>query len=108
MALVEINWRPERKQLRTFGLVGCVAFIFLAAWSYFRHRIFGIHLSQPNAFALAWVLGLTGVICGVFAAVAPALLRPLYVALTAITLPIGFVVSHVILAVVYYVVFTAV
>jgi len=89
VALLEINWKPQRQQLRTFGLVGCAAFIFLATWAYFRHKIFGIHLAPSNAVALAWVLLIVGVACGVLALVAPPLLRPLYVALTAITLPIG-------------------
>src|SRR5437016_2432292 len=106
MALLEINWKPQRQQLRTFGFVGCAAFIFLGTWSWYRHRILGIHLATSNAVALAWVLWIVGVSCGVLALVAPPLLRPLYVALTAITLPIGFVVSHVIMGILYFGVFT--
>lgn len=42
------------------------------------------------------------------AAAAPGLLRPVYVALTTAGLPIGFTVSHVVLAIVYFGVFTPV
>jgi hypothetical protein len=108
MALLEINWKPQRQQLRTFGLVGCAAFLFLGTWAWYRHRVLGMHLAPSNAVALAWVLWIVGVACGVLALVAPPLLRPLYVALTAITLPIGFVVSHVIMGILYFGVFTPV
>lgn len=96
MTLIEINWTPSRKQLSVFGL----------AWLVF----FGI------VGAVAWRRWETPVLAGVFWAAAvlvpavgwfvPAFLRVVYLALTFATLPIGLVVSHVILGVVYYLVLT--
>ena len=62
-------------------------------------------------FIVIILLGVIGVwaaaaLCGLLALAAPALLRPVYVALTAISLPIGFVLSHVIMAVFFYLIFT--
>ena len=49
MALIEVNWRPERQALRGFGWISLVAFAALGAWIYFRHTIFGFGLSESAA-----------------------------------------------------------
>jgi hypothetical protein len=106
MSVIEINWNPGRRQLRSFGIICLVAFGAIGAWVYFRHSIFGFGMAGPTASTTAYVLWGVAVLCAALAGAAPPALRPLYVALSAITLPIGFVVSHVVLALLFYIVLT--
>jgi hypothetical protein len=108
MSLVSANFKPDRGQLRGFGVVCLVAFAALGVYVYFWHRVPFFELSEPNARTTGIVLGAVAVVCFVLGRVAPSALRPLWVTLMAITLPIGFVVSHVVLGIVYYGVFTPV
>ena len=108
MALIEINWRPERQALRGFGWISLVAFAALGAWIYFRHTILAFGLSESAANRTAYVLWALSATCGLLAAVAPLRLRPLYVGMTAVSLPIGFFVSHVVMALLFYGLFTPV
>jgi hypothetical protein len=102
MALVQINWRPDRNELRKFGFISVVAFGCLGAWLFFRASIFGISLSPQTAKIAAYVCWALagGSLAG--SLTVPEALRPLYVTLTAVSLPIGFVVSHLLMAVVFY------
>jgi len=108
MGLIAVNWKPDRKQLRGFGLAGLVAFGGLGTWVFFMRSLFGVGLSPAGAQVTGIVLWSVGALCGVLSLTAPVGLRPLYVGLTLIALPIGFVVSHVILGVLFYGVFTPV
>lgn len=100
--MIEINWHPDRRRLRGFGLAALVAFAGLGAWVWVRHSIFGFAIGDRAAETAAGVLWAMAGACGVLAAAAPACLRPLYVALSLLGAPIGFAVSYVILAIVYY------
>jgi hypothetical protein len=108
MALIEVNWRPAPKTLRDFGLIALGAFAALGAWAYFGRSLFGVALGPDSARTAGWALGAAAALCGVLALAAPRALRPLYVVLTAISLPIGFVVSHLIMALLYFGVFAPV
>jgi Saxitoxin biosynthesis operon protein SxtJ len=102
MSLVQVNWRPDRNELRKFGFISLAAFGALGVWIFFRQSIFGIELSREGAQMGAYLCW--GLAVGSLAAslTVPEALRPLYVILTAISLPIGFVVSHVLMAVIFY------
>jgi hypothetical protein len=100
--MIEINWHPDRRRLRGFGLAALVAFAALGAWVWVRHSIIGFALGGAAAETAAGVLWAAAGACGALAAAAPACLRPLYVALSLLGAPIGFVLSYVILAIVYY------
>lgn len=106
MTLTEINWRPDRRRLRRFGTICLIAFAAVGAWIYFRHAIFGFELTARAARNTAYLLWIVAALCGVLRVAAPAGLQPLYVALTAITLPIGFVLSHVVIGALFYGVLT--
>jgi hypothetical protein len=99
MPLVEINWHPDARQLRVFGLSGLVASLVLAAVLVFAWGV-----------ALVWGLvvlaaGLSILACSLISLRAA---RLLYIALTAVALPIGFVISLVLLAVFYFLLLTPV
>lgn len=108
MALIEVNWRPAPRALRGFGLIALAAFAALGAWAFFGRSLFGVELGPGAARTAAWALWAAAALCGALALAAPRALGPLYVVLTAISLPIGVVVSHVIMALLYFGVFTPV
>jgi hypothetical protein len=102
MAFIEINWHPDRRRLRGFGLAALAALAALGLWVWWRHSLFGFALGDRAAEVAAWALWAAAGACGVLAAAAPACLRPLYLALSLLGAPIGLVVSYVVLAIVYY------
>ena len=108
MAMIEANWRPDRKQLSGFGWIGLVAFAALATWSYWKHRVLWLDLAPDTATTVAIALWCVAGACGVLAIVAPRALWPLYVAMMTVALPIGFVVSHVVMVVMFFGIFTPV
>ena len=107
MALVQPNWNPDRRQLRWFGLACLIVFGGLGTYVLLAGRVFGVELPQSTARAAGAVLWALAVACAVLSVAAPKLLRPLYVGLNVIALPIGWVISHVVLAVVFYGMITA-
>ncbi len=108
MALMEINWNPDRGHLRSFGWICIVAFGALGTWTYFRHSLFTVSMADATARNLASAFWILAAVCGVLAATAPGLLRVLYVGMTAAAFPIGFVVSHLVFGILFYLVVTPV
>ena len=49
MAVVEINWKPDRKQLRGFGWVSLVAFGGIGTWLFFMHSLLVYDFSATAA-----------------------------------------------------------
>jgi hypothetical protein len=99
MALMEVDWHPGKKQLRTFGVSGFVASMVLAGVLVF---LWGV--------AVAWALGVlvAGVLILLCSLISPKAARILYLVLTVAALPIGFVVSFVLLASFYFLLLTPV
>ncbi len=104
MALVNLNLKPDNKTLRQFGLIALFAFGAMGAWAFFKGHLLFWAVPKTVAYVL---FGLAGA-CGVLGLVAPQAVLPVYVGLTLLTFPIGFVVSHIILVGLYYVVLTPV
>lgn len=96
MSLTPIDWRPDKSKLAQFSeitmfLLGMVA----APLTYLR--------GQPTLAASCWAAAVACRLLGVWR---PTALKPVYLGLTLVTWPIGWVVSHLALAIVYYGVFT--
>lgn len=92
MKLVEVNWSPTTRQLRQFGVVCLVALPLLAViWS-------------DSSRVLAWMTGIGAVLAVVGLAV-PAALKPVFIGLMLVALPIGMVVSEVVMVLIYFAVF---
>lgn len=106
MALVKLDLSPDRTTLRQFGYIALGAFGLLGVWTMYRQALLGFSLSPGFATALGGGLLALAVICGALAFVAPERLKPIYVGMIVVTFPIGFVVSHIILAGLYYLVLT--
>ena len=99
MSLVEINWNPEKKELRKFGLI---AVAVLGTAGIILHFVFGV--------AGIWALILAGMglcICLITLVSAKAG-RIIYLGLTLAALPIGFVVSILLMGMFYFLVLTPV
>jgi len=96
MALTGFNRNPSPTDLRTFGrlLVPFVALLGAAV---------RLRTGSPSAALAVWVIG--GGVAAAYLAVRPAR-RSIYLGWTAVTYPIGWVVSHAVLAVVFYAVIT--
>jgi hypothetical protein len=95
MSLLRINRHPSQRQLRVFAAAWLLCFGLLAI----ALRAKGHPLTS------LWVGGLAIVIPAVGLA-APKMLRLVYLGMTYATFPIGWVISHVILAAVYFLVLT--
>ncbi len=108
MALFTVNWKPDRHQLRIFGTICLLIFGALGVWVLFRQGIFGFALTQRGAQKTAYGLWAAAGLCFGLGCVAPRALGPLYVILTAISLPIGYVTSYVVMAILFFGVVTPV
>jgi hypothetical protein len=84
----DIPWNPSSRMLRQFAVLWllCVGF---AAW----------RLESATVCVVAVSIGLLGVVW-------PRSMRELFIGLTIVTLPIGWAVSHLLLAALFYLVFT--
>lgn len=96
MSIVQINRDPSRRQLNQFGFVwlGFVALFGAIAWFKFDNPV------------LARGLWLAAVVVPIIGWLVPAFMRLVFVGMSYLAWPIGFVVSHVVLAAVYYLVLT--
>ncbi|MHC4488672.1 MAG: SxtJ family membrane protein [Planctomycetota bacterium] len=97
MALIKINWNPGHKELRSFGKIALIA-----------SALVSILLYLLKGLGVKWALIILGVGFVIFLSslVCLKLTRMIYVGLTAATLPIGFVVSFILLAAFYFLLLT--
>ena len=99
--LVEINFNPDTKTLRQFGVIAFVGFGILAALAYYEKLIFSFGLGEARMPIVATFAAL-GSIALLFSLVAPKANRILYVGLTLLAFPIGFVLSYVIMGTLFF------
>jgi hypothetical protein len=92
--LIDLNLNPSKKELRTFGLC---ALVFLALVGWIVARRSG---SMPAGAAVAGF----GLLCAVAAFTVPRALRPVWIVLMVVNYPIGWVVTHMIMAIIFYLV----
>jgi hypothetical protein len=94
-SLIKIRLKPERRELRTFGIAGAIILLVITALRWRGAMVWQSGAGGGGAAALLFL-----------ALIAPTVLRPLYVALSVITFPIGWVASHVLLAVLFFALIT--
>lgn len=92
MALVELNRHPSDRQLRQFAVI-CLAALPLLGW------IWG---SGPAVLGLLAALGAILAIAGV---VAPVVVKPIFLTLSIVAVPIGIVIGEFALLLIYFGVF---
>jgi hypothetical protein len=99
--LVEINFNPDTKTLRQFGVIAFVGFGILAALAYYEKLIFSFGLGEARIPVVTTFAAL-GSIALVLSLVAPKANRILYVGMTLLAFPIGFVLSYVIMGTLFF------
>ena len=96
MAMIEINKNPSRRELMWFGLLFLVFFGIVGA-------LFRWQFGEPRVATILWLAAIAVV---VIYYILPPIRRPMYLGWMYLALPIGWVISHVLLGAVYYLVFT--
>ncbi|MFQ5732576.1 MAG: SxtJ family membrane protein [Planctomycetaceae bacterium] len=93
--MIEINFNPSRRDLRIFCGLLIVFVAGVGAWLHWRH-------AQTALGTTVLAVGSVIAIAGLFV---PAFARWVYVGWMVAVFPIGWVVSHLLLAIVFYLVF---
>lgn len=92
MKLIEIDWRPTDRRLRQFGATCFVA-------------LPGVGWIWGGGTATVLLLASIGLVLALAGMAAPTILKPIFLALTLVTAPIGMVVGEFALLLVYFGVF---
>ena len=104
MSVVEVDWRPDARKLRQFALIwlaGFGAVGLIVTWKVGALNGSGRWVAP----GVLWVLASSVALIGL---AAPRAVLPIYLAWMALALPIGWVMSHVILAAIYFGIFSSV
>ncbi len=97
MAIIEVNWNPSRKDLRIFGTAALVATVILACLLHFRKGL-------PLHWAMVIVaFGAAVFVCSL---ILPKATKVIYVIMVSLALPIGLVISTVLMTAFYYLLLT--
>jgi hypothetical protein len=89
----DIPRNPDARTLRQFGVLGLFVFGSLAAWRFAAHG---------GASPVVVAFGVAAVVLGAFGLLAPRLLRPVFVGWLMLAFPIGWTISNLVLALMYY------
>ena len=97
MLLIELKWRPSNKELRSFGLI---AMIMLTIISIILHWWKGISITSVLCIVTL------GLLLFIISRVREQFIKPVYIGLQLVALPIGMMISFVLIALFYYIVIT--
>ena len=97
MSLIKINWHPKRKELCNFGIIALIA-----------STVISLLLYMLKGLGIQWVLIILSIGFTIFLSsiISAKLTRIIYLGLTLATLPIGLVVSFLLLAIFYFLILT--
>ena len=96
MKLIQIDHNPSSRQLNVFGFI----------WLLFFATLGGVLLNSGSSVLVAALVWAIAVIVPVVGWIVPRFMRIIFVGMAYATYPIGFVVSYLIMLVVYYLVLT--
>lgn len=105
--IIEINLNPDARTLRQFGWIALAGFGFVAAIAWYEKLIFAFGLGAARQ-TVAGVFACLALYSAFFSLVWPKANRPVYVALTIVSYPIGFVLSHLIMGSLFFLLITPV
>ena len=100
--MVAIDLRPSDKTLAQFGWIALVGFGVLALLAFNQWLVFAF-VAESWRVGLAVAFAAVGVLAALLSLVFPRGNWPLYVGLTLLAFPIGFVLSYVIMGLLFYV-----
>lgn len=104
--MLKPDWNPSSRVLRQFAWLTLAFCIGVGLWRAWRGHAFDTAPGLHGAWLVPMLLWIVGVIVAVLGVIDARLVRPVYVTLTAATFPIGWVVSHLLLGLVYFGLFT--
>jgi len=93
--MIDLDLKPDRKKLRSFAWISVAVFGSIAGLAFWKT---GLDWRSYGAGAIAAY----SLICAV---ATPSFIRPLYIGLTLLAFPIGWVVSNVVMTLLYYCLF---
>lgn len=96
MTWSDLDLHPTRTKLRSFALLFLAVTAALACWQTWAH---------DRLFAAAALLA-TGAFVGILGLTVPRAVRPIYLGMTLGTFPLGWIMSHLLLGLVYFGLFT--
>ncbi len=99
--MIEINLDPDEKVLRQFGWIALVGFGFIAVIAWYEVLIFSFGLGSAKPY-VAGIAGGLGLLSALFSLVFPKANKLIFVGLSVVTYPIGFVLSYVIMGTIFY------
>jgi len=95
--MISINWRPSDRELRQFAGIWFPLF-----WAI----VGGLIVLRGGSAAMAGAIFAAAAVVGAIGLLWPRMMRPIFVAWMCAAYPIGWLVSHVLLAAVFYLVLT--
>ncbi|MFO0687508.1 MAG: hypothetical protein U0900_02260 [Myxococcota bacterium] len=99
--MVEINWQPDERTLRQFGWIALGGFSLVALLAWNEWLVFSMGLGSARTAVAGTFVGL-GVLSALFSLVAPKANKPIFLGLTLLSYPIGFVLSYVIMGFLFF------
>ena len=100
-SMIQIDLRPDVRTLRQFGWIALVAFGLLATFAWNEWLMFSFGLGESKPIVVGALGGLAG-LSGFLSLVYPKANLPIYLGLTILAYPIGFVLSYVIMGAIFY------
>jgi hypothetical protein len=104
---IEINLKPDVRTLRQFGFIALVGFALLAIIAWLEALVFSFGLGAARPY-VAGGFAAVAVVSLLFSLVWPKANLGLYLCLTLIAYPIGFVLSHLVMGLLFYLMITPV
>ena len=102
MPFVQLNWKPNKKELRQFGAIFMGGFVLIGLVKYFWPFEWFISKNETIGF---WLIGL-GLVVGAIGLTGSRLGLPLYWSWLGIAYVMGNIISRVIMGLIYYLLFT--
>lgn len=99
--MVEINWQPDDRTLRQFGWIALAGFLGIALLAWNEWLVFSFGLGSART-TVAGVFAGLGLLSAFFSLVAPKANKLIFLGLTLLSYPIGFVLSYVIMGFLFY------
>lgn len=105
--MVAIEWNPGPKKLRNFGFFAFLGFGLMALLVAKRN---GALTADEATGSIAWgfisLFAALALACPLLSLTFPKALRPVWITLSLVAVPIGFVISHIVMSLIFYGLFT--
>jgi hypothetical protein len=105
--MIEINLKPDVRTLRQFGFIALVGFALLATIAWFELLVFSFGLGAARPYVAGGFAAVAGLSL-LFSLIYPRANLGLYLGLTIIAYPIGFVLSYLIMGTLFFLLITPV